>query len=295
MSIQFTCPQCGVTTEVDDRFAGQTGPCRQCGATVTVPGGSAAPFGPPPKKSSAPIVIAVLAVCLVGALACGGVLVALLLPAVQAPREAALRNQCSNNLKQISLALANYQEVHGEYPPQYIADAEGKPMHSWRVLILPYLEHQALYDQYDFDEPWDGPRNSLLAAQMPPAFRCASDPAMAAGGTITSYVGVSGPGAFFDGQKSTRAFAITDGLSNTISVVEFAGGGVHWMEPRDLDASLLSGIVNPPDGQNISSYHPGGAQAAFADGSVRFLSSSIDPKVLRALTTIAGNEVVQDF
>jgi prepilin-type processing-associated H-X9-DG protein len=67
------------------------------------------------------------------------------------------------------------------------------------------------------------------------------------------------------------------------------------MEPRDLDASLLSGIVSPPDGRNMASYHPSGANAAFADGSVRFLSSSIDPQTLRGLTTTAGNEVVQDY
>jgi len=296
MSVQFTCPQCGVTTEVDERFAGQSGPCRQCGATVTVPGAPSAPFGPPPpKKSSASIVIVVLAVGLVGALACGGILAALLLPAVQAAREAARRSQCTNNLQQISIALMNYHDVYNEYPPQYFADENGKPMHSWRVLILPYMEHQALYDQYDFNEPWDGPHNSQLASQMPQQFRCPSDPAIAAGGTFTSYVGVSGPGAFFDGPKSTRASAITDGTSNTMMVAEFAGGGVHWMEPRDLDASLLSGIVNPPDGRNMASYHPAGADAAFADGSVRFLSSSIDPQVLHGLTTIAGNEVVQNY
>jgi prepilin-type processing-associated H-X9-DG protein len=67
------------------------------------------------------------------------------------------------------------------------------------------------------------------------------------------------------------------------------------MEPRDLDASLLSGIVSPPDGQNMASYHQGGANAAMADGAVRFLSSSIDPQDLRALTTIAGNEIVQNY
>ncbi|HUY93010.1 MAG TPA: DUF1559 domain-containing protein [Pirellulales bacterium] len=295
MSIQFTCPQCGVTTEVDERLAGQTGPCRQCGATVTVPAEPSQPFAPPPKKSSAPIIIVVLAACLVGAVACGGVLIALLLPAVQAAREAARRSQCSNNLKQIGLALQNYADVYKEFPPQYLADENGKPMHSWRVLILPYMEQQALYDQYDFNEAWDGPHNSQLAAQMPAVFRCPSDPVTATGGTITSYVGVSGPGTIFDGPKSANFANITDGLSNTLAVVEFAGGGVHWMEPRDLDASQLSGIVSPPDGQNISSYHPGGANAEFADGHAQFLSSSIDLQFLRALTTVAGGENVGGF
>ncbi|HXT60369.1 MAG TPA: DUF1559 domain-containing protein [Pirellulales bacterium] len=295
MSISFTCPQCGLQTEVDDRFAGQTGPCRQCGATVTVPGGPSQPFAAPPARSSSPAtIIVVLAASVVGLLFCGGILVALLLPAVQAAREAARRSQCTNNLKQIALGLQNYADVHGEFPPQYLADESGKPMHSWRVLILPYIEHQALYGRYDFNEPWDGPNNSQLAAQMPPAFRCPSDP-VAATGSTTSYVGVSGPGTLFDGPKSARFPDITDGTSNTLTVVEFAGGGVNWMEPRDLDASQLAGIVSPPDGKNISSYHPGGANAAFADGSVRFLSAAINVQVLRALTTISGGESVQGY
>ena len=296
MSIQFTCPQCGVTTEVDDRFAGQSGPCRQCGATVTVPGVPAAqPYSPPPpKKSSAPIIIAVVAVCLIGVVACGGILAALMLPAVQAAREAARRAQCMNNLKQISIALQNYHDTYNEFPPQYFADENGKPMHSWRVLILPFMQEQALYDQYDFSEPWDGPHNSQLAARMPQAFRCPSDPATATGGTITSYVGVSGPGTMFNGPNSTRFSAITDGTSNTLMVVEFAGGGVHWMEPRDLDASQLTGVVSPPDGRNMSSYHPGVSMGAMADGSVRALQTNMSAEQLRAITTINGGEIVNN-
>jgi prepilin-type processing-associated H-X9-DG protein len=281
-------------TEVDDRYAGQSGPCRQCGATVTVPGAPAQPFAaPPPRSSNTATIIVVLAACAVGFVFCGGILAALLLPAVQAAREAARRNQCSNNLKQIGLGLQNYADVYKEFPPQYLADENGKPMHSWRVLILPYVGHQALYDQYDFSEPWDGPNNSRLAAQMPQFFRCPSDPAT--GGTTTDYVGVSGPGTMFDGPKSANFALIRDGSSNTLAVVEFAGGGVNWMEPRDLDASQLAGVVSPPDGQNISSYHPGGANAAFADGHVQFLSGAINVQVLKALTTIAGSEAVQGF
>src|SRR6476469_182788 len=83
-----------------------------------------------------------------------GVLVALLLPAVQAAREAARRMQCSNHLKQIGLALQNYHDTFGSLPPAYLADSQGKPIHSWRVLILPFLENTTLYDRYSFDEPW---------------------------------------------------------------------------------------------------------------------------------------------
>lgn len=178
MPLEFTCPHCGTRTSVDDRFAGQTGPCRTCGAPVTVPGAPSEQYSyapPPPSSSSSATWIVALA-CVGGAvLLCGGILAALLLPAVQAARQAARRNQCVTNLRQISLAMLNYHDVWNSFPPAYIADENGRPKHSWRVLILPYLEQQTLYDRYDFNEPWDGPHNSQLAALMPPVYACLTD------------------------------------------------------------------------------------------------------------------------
>ena len=104
------------------------------------------------------------------------ILVALLLPAVQQAREAARRTQCKNNLKQIGIALHSYHDVYKTFPPAYIPDEDGKPMHSWRVLILPFIEQQALYEQYDFNEPWDGPNNSQLANVVISVYQCPSSP-----------------------------------------------------------------------------------------------------------------------
>src|SRR5262249_35014844 len=106
-------------------------------------------------------------------------------------REAARRMQCSNNLKHIGLALPNYHDDYRSLPPAYIADAEGRPMHSWRVLILPYLEQKSLYDKYDFSEPWNGPNNSKLHDQIIQAFCCPSRPGKQPR-TETSYVVVRG-------------------------------------------------------------------------------------------------------
>src|SRR5436190_7601184 len=104
----------------------------------------------PVKSKLQKLVLKVLAV--IGIL---GLLVALLLPAMRfGTREAARRMQCSNHLKQIGLALQNYHDEYKSLPPAYIADTEGKPMHSWRVLILPFMEQKPLYDKYDFNEPW---------------------------------------------------------------------------------------------------------------------------------------------
>ncbi|HEV3339665.1 MAG TPA: DUF1559 domain-containing protein [Pirellulales bacterium] len=297
--IAFKCPQCGSQTNVDERYAGQTGPCRSCGAPVTIPGTPTQPFAavpPPPRgsSSSAPVLIIVLVCVVVGFFVCGGILLALLLPAVQAAREAARRSQCMNNLQQISLALQNYHDVNGTFPPAYFADANGKPMHSWRVLILPYLEQKALYDRYHFDEPWDGPNNRQLADLIPPPYRCPLDGTVAPGSTATSYAAITGPGTIFDGETATRFSSITDGTSNTILVVETTAG-INWMEPRDLDINSMTFQINASPAE-ISSHHPGAAMVGFADGHVSSLPQSVTAQVLRALITRAGNEpITGDF
>jgi prepilin-type processing-associated H-X9-DG protein len=293
--ITFQCPHCGSQTQVEDRFAGQSGPCRSCGATITIPGpAGAAAYPTAPRGSSAStasmIVIIAVVVGVVGLLL-AGVLAALLVPAVGAARDAARRTQCMNNVKQIGLAMQMYADTYRTFPPAYTVDAAGKPMHSWRVLLLPYLEGGPLYDQYRMDEPWDGPNNSQLAGLMPAVFRCPSE-AATPGSTTTVYAVVNGPGAVFDGDKLCTLASVTDGLSNTLVVVEAAGANIHWMEPRDLDFTQLQGVINGTGGNEIASHHPGMAVVGFADGSVRALPSSVQPTVVRALITRAGGEPI---
>jgi len=295
MPIPFTCPHCGLQTNVADEYAGQSGPCSRCGKTITVP------FGPPSAPSAArvsrprgSVPVVLIALAAVGAIViCSGIPIALLLPAVQAAREAARRSQCTNNLKQLALAMHNYHDTYKCFPPAYVADEDGRPMHSWRVLLLPYLEQQPLYEQYNFDEPWDSPANLALADIMPDVFRCPSDPSTPF--SNTSYAMIVGPGTLFDGTRPCRIADISDGTSNTIMLVEAAGSGINWMEPTDLDVQKLALGINNPSGQGIRSYHPGGANVAMCDGSVRFISATINPQTLKALITKAGGEPVGDF
>ncbi|MFH1269123.1 MAG: DUF1559 domain-containing protein [Planctomycetota bacterium] len=124
-------------------------------------------------------------------LACGGFALVGIRTAIPAAGRAATRTQCSNNLRQIGIAMLNYHDTYGSYPPAYIPDEKGQPKHSWRVLLLPFLEQQTLYDQYDFDRPWDSPENAALGNLMPEAYRCPSDTLSAF--SETSFAMIVGP------------------------------------------------------------------------------------------------------
>ena len=208
---------------------------------------------------------------------------ALLLPAVQAAREAARRTQSMNNLKQIGLALHQYHDAHGSFPPPVLTGPSGKAKYSWRVAILPYMDQQALYKDYNFEEPWDSPGNRKLVDRMPAVYHDPSYPEP----TTLNYFAVVGPRTVLadraDGVKLTE---ITDGSSNTIAIVE-ARRDIPWTKPEDIAA--------PADNQplpQVGGVHPGGSLALFADGSVRFLKRTINPQTFRCLMTRDAGEVV---
>jgi len=216
--------------------------------------------------------------------------VALLLPAVQASREAARRMQSSNNLKQLALAMHNFHDTYRGFPAGYSADEDGKALLSWRVHLLPYLEHLELYNQFHLDEPWDSPNNKALIERMPMVFR---SPNSKAEPGKTNYLGISGAdGVFVRPQPGERLGAglaqITDGTSNTIMIVEASDErAVIWTQPADLAPNANDPI------QGLTGMRPGGFLASLSDGSVRFIAETIDKAMLKALFTKAGGEVVQ--
>ncbi|MCC9609732.1 DUF1559 domain-containing protein [Blastopirellula sp. JC732] len=234
-------------------------------------------------NSAVPVVIIVLAVVGFMVLLCGGILVALLLPAVQQARAAARRMQSTNNMKQIGLALHNYADTYGTFPPATINDENGKPMHSWRVLILPFIEEQFLYSQYDFNEPWDGPNNRLLMSQMPMVY---ADPTIDSppGEGATSYQAISDEGTVMNETRGSLFREITDGTSNTALVVENTGKMVPWLRPDDTKISdFVQGIP-------FEKGPVGGTNVLMADGSVQFFSETIEPDVIKAISTREGGE-----
>ena len=200
--------------------------------------------------------------------------------------------QCQNNLKQVALAMHNYHDTYRTFPPAYIADEDGKPIRSWRVLVLPIVEQMALHDQYDFNVPWDAPENQSAANAVIPGYACPSDPASSAARTDTSYVLVTGKGTMFEVGKQPTFREILDGTANTVMAVEVRGSGINWSEPKDLDIEAFVAMFGPNGTGRNASPHPGGMNAAFADGSVRFLPFSMSPQDARGVATSAGGERV---
>jgi prepilin-type processing-associated H-X9-DG protein len=221
----------------------------------------------------------------IGSPAASGVLIALLLPAAQSAREAARRAQCVNNLRQIALALHNYHDANNAFPKPAITGKDGKPLLSWRVAILPYIEQNELYNRFHLDEPWDSPHNKALLKEMPATYQCPSRPVREP--FTTAYRVFSGKGALFEDDLGTTIAHVTDGTSNTMMVVESLEE-VAWTKPDELKFDPAA----KPSLYGAGSSHPGGFNTAFADGSVRFIKISINPGVFRNLITRAGGEVI---
>lgn len=310
MSFRICCPQCGAFCTVDDDDVGRTALCGNCEQPIIIsrkpisapaaasPGTNPAvmfrqpAFAQPeldPANESTRIGERARGAARVGRWGCLGVIAvivflivaALIMPSISTPRGIAWRSACNNNMKQIGLALHNYHDQYGSFPPPYIADENGRPMHSWRVLLLPFLGEQALYKQYDFNEPWDGPHNRQLWSQIPDVYTCPSAPEPDSyQGDLTPYQVIVGENAVFEPGKQTSFNDIYDGSSNTLLVVEDASSPVPWMQPKD--------VAYDPDGplpaSLFSSNHEGwGTHVLYADGRSEFLDEGTTAAELRSL------------
>jgi hypothetical protein len=214
--------------------------------------------------------------------------------AVRDAQEAARSTQCRGRLAQIHLALHNYHDTYGSFPPAYIADQNGKPMHSWRVLIMPFLDGNDFYQQYRFDEPWDSPHHQQIAKRYENIrFHCPSGP-HGTGNPLTNYVVIVGDQTAFPGSSTTSLSDFIDGEDNTLMLVEIRDSGIHWMEPRDLTFNEMSFTPNDASRPSISSPHRIGPAVVFADSIRSYrVQSTVRAETLRAFATIAGHEDVQ--
>jgi hypothetical protein len=230
---------------------------------------------------------------------------------IERARAAARRTQSMNNLKVLALAFHNYHDAYACFPPAAVIGPDGKAWHSWRVLLLPFLEANELYDHYDFAQPWDSAKNRAVSEKMPAVFR---DPAREGpADRFTDYAAITGKAALFQpgivtmksaddfpaclsaGKKVSFA-SVTDGTSNTIAFATVdPARNIPWTKPEDIVLDDAFPGIGKPAG--VGAIHPteGGHHAAlvaFADGSVQTLSDTVDTETLRKLLTRAGGEVV---
>lgn len=218
-----------------------------------------------------------------------GALIAFLLPATRNVRPAARRTHCKNNLKQIGVALHNYHDAWGAFPPAYTVDADGKPLHSWRTLILPYIDQQPLYNRIDLSKPWNDPVNAdIFQKTHLPCYQC---PSHTESMDKTTYVAVVTLNSILRPRSSCKIRDVTDGTSNTILVMEVdAAHAVLWMTPQDADESWLHSL-----GATKKHSHTGGAHALLADGTVKFVSQNINLPTLQGLITVDSGEEIGEY
>jgi hypothetical protein len=216
----------------------------------------------------------------------GLAVVAALIGGVQSMRHVANRAhhaQSTNNLKQLALAMHNYHSAYGHLPPPAIYGKDGKPLLSWRVLLLPFLVEGNLYKEFNLQEPWNSGHNQKLLAQMPNVY---ADPNVKTAEPVTVYQAFVGPGAFFEGTKKLSFGAdFPDGMENTFMIVE-AANPVPWTKPEDLPFDPSKPLPK------LGGHTPGGFTVAFCNGAVYVLRQNIKEALLRALITRNGGEPI---
>jgi prepilin-type processing-associated H-X9-DG protein len=202
------------------------------------------------------------------------------------PSTAARRAQSMNNLKQMALALRSYHDHERSFPPGGTFDRQGQPQHSWMTSILPYIEQEDLFKRIDLTVPWDHPRNAEAFQTRVQTYLRPGFPDNGEGYAPAHYasnVNVLG------GDVARTLASFTDGTGNTFVAGEVPANFKSWGDPTNW-RDPAKGLNRSPDG--FGSRVPGGAIFAFADGSVRYVKDTIDPKVFKAMGTPDGNDVV---
>jgi type II secretory pathway pseudopilin PulG len=273
------CPDC------DEKVSAQDAECPSCGS----------PLRAATKKGAGTSTTATIVIILAAAgglfLVCGGILIALLLPAVQSAREAARRAQSRNNLKQIGLALHNYHDSHKSFPIGGTFSEDGQGHHGWMTALLPYMDGMHLYGQIDQSQPWNSPRNQPTFNLVLPYYQNPSVPEKtdAQGYALAHYAGNS---QVLKKNEAISLADISDGPSNTVLAGDVSAGHQPWGSPENT-RDPATGIGASPT--QFGSVHVGVCQMLLGDGAVRAISNNVNPAVLKAIASPAGNETVGDF
>lgn len=214
----------------------------------------------------------------------------LLTPILVEMENIARQRQSKNNLKQLILGLHYYHDKHGRFPSQASQAAGGRKLLSWRVMILPFLNENALYNEFRLDEPWDSPHNSKLIPRMPATFVSSAISREQQNRGLTGYLGVAGEKSLFANPEGTTIKDITDGTSNTIALIEVGPSkAVPWTQPEDLNLDPKQFL------ESLKDVMPKTFIVAMCDGSVRTISTGIPAETLRRLFQINDGEIVGEF
>lgn len=295
MPYLFTCPHCQSQTRVEDRYSGQSGQCVSCGRPIQLPefAGTPATTATRPPESSWDWLRWLMAGGLVLVLFATVVFIGLRYgnQGIQRLQSNRQRGLCIQNLEKIAAALNNYALDHGSYPPPTTYAADGQPLHSWRVLILPYLGYQEWYDQYRLDEPWSSTHNQKLAFKTPNEYL---SPAATPGFTSScSYFLITGPGTLFPQSGPLGPNDVVDDPGKTMLLVESATpplSTLQWIEPGDFKIGTLTFQV----GSDVGGSHAEGVTMATVDGTGHWLAGSTPAGVFRALISPRGGEAIRD-
>lgn len=208
-------------------------------------------------------------------------IIALFFPATRGVNEATRRTACLNNLKQIGLALHNYHDDYGTFPPPYTVDADGNRLHSWRTLILPFTDHAALYEKIDLSKPWDDPANAAAMAENPYVYSCPSA-IIPAGHTV--YHGVVSADGFFHPAKVRTLDTIADDQKLAIVEVD-ASRAVPWMSPHDEGHEFFQSLT-----AETQMHHTGISQVLHIDGHSGNVPLNTPKQELREMITVTETD-----
>lgn len=299
MPFEFVCPFCHFKTKVLDRFAGQSGPCAECGKQVTMPHFNESGVLVPSisvtsrasksriagKRSWMPAIVGasvVLSLLLVGA-----IIFRIAWPTVKNSMRRVAQARDLENMKSIVEGLNAYCDRYGTYPPSVVVDDSGARLYSWRVLILPFMGYEDLYRSFELSQAWDSPSNMNLVRLMPTEF-ASPNSADALGSSETNYVLITGAGTLFPPSGSLSNSNID---KRTILLVETNNSTV-WSTPGDIDISLGLKVGNKAM-KEIGGLHSGSFTAVTVDKESMRIPSDVPQIVLDALVTPNGGENVQ--
>lgn len=306
MSFEFTCPFCLQHTQVAEEFLGQNGPCAHCGKPVIMP--TRDRFGrlipavqtgkPVPQKPTSDsekndsrddrsllrALVGISSISLLVILLAG---IVLGLPILRKQMSIAACNNDLDRMKAIAKALNAYCERYGTYPPPQLVDNTGKPLLSWRVLILPFMGYNDLYRKFALNQAWDSPLNLSLIPQMPREFSSANS-ADAWGTKQSNYVLVTGKSTLFPPNGPLGFKQVSD--SPTLLLVETLNGGAGWTEPSDIDIDTSGVSFGNTPLQSIGGLHAQVALGIDTQGNPVIIPKSISLGELEALLTPNGGE-----